>query len=1291
MNLRNPMNALEQSIVEKPGSKGTEVDTLIDLLQYQVSAQPNAQAIVGMHGSITFKQLAQQAQQIAAALKRGGAKPDEYIGLFVDPSSELITGVWGALYGGCGYLPLSPEYPEKRIQYMIQDSNTRFILTQEHLKAKLLKMVDADVTVMSFADLVLREPYQAQASAKNLAYMIYTSGSTGAPKGVMIEHRSVVNQLLWLGREYEFDCNTRIVQKTPFSFDAAQWEILANAMGACVVTCDVGMYRDPLALIDTMIEYEVSVLQCVPTLLQALLDAPGIQLCSALKRVFSGGETLTKQLAKQFFTELPDKQLTNLYGPTECTINSSAVDVTSRMLAQDSEAITIGKPVENTRYYVLDEQLKPVAQGQSGELFISGVQVARGYYNREQTTKERFISNPLSDDPEHSVLYRSGDLVKSDIDGNIHFLGRADNQVKLRGYRVELDEIKLAIEKHDWVKNAAVVIKNDQRTGFENLIACIELNKREAAVMDQGNHGEHHQSKKNKLQVKAQLSNAGFRAPQALQSSPVVDLPNKKPSLGQQRTVFARKTYRFFEGGELTEQDIVALLTATKAGSSAQQLENFTYGQFGQLLRYFGQFKSEQRLLPKYGYASPGALYATQLFVEIHQLFDLEAGIYYYHPEHHALYLVQPLAERAAATFQVHFVGKQQAIEPVYKNNILEVLEMEMGHMLGLFDHVLPQFGLALGAGQYQAELQQSLTLNDDDQYLGSFEVTSGHNAVPLTSVETIVQVHKVAGLSRGQYRFHEGQLQPFSEQVIDKKSVIAINQQVYERASFGISLLNHSDQSWRHYVDLGRRLQQLQMNSLNIGLMSSGYSSKSGNDLPSAERMRGILAEQGSAMKPFYFCVGGKVSDEQMQSEGMKEDSIHMRGPVEVLKDDLQSRLPTYMVPNQIVAFDAFPQTANGKVDYIALKASDKLAQLGSNVPYIEPRTALEEQLAEIWKQALKWDKVSVKDNFFEGGGNSLTAVTMLNHINKALNLALPMQTLFQAPTVEDLAAHIQQCDRDSGTRLITLNDSAESAKIFCWPGLGGYPMSLKSLAEKSAEQGQFIGVQAHGINANEVPYQTISEMARADIKLLKEVQPEGPYTLWGYSFGARVAFEVAHQLESAGDTVESVYLIAPGSPELPQFNSRARVPCFSSPAFVTILFSVFFQRIRGPVLDKCLAVAKDKESFIDFVCTNHRALNKEMVTRIVEIVMQTYEFKYTFNELLERQVKAPKVIFKAQGDDYSFLESTPGYSERDTQTVHLQADHYALLKHPGVEELYAGIVAQQQEQAHFENILTA
>ncbi len=358
------------------------------------------------------------------------------------------------------------------------------------------------------------------------------------------------------------------------------------------------------------------------------MDTERLATCTTLRRVYSGGEILSRNLAAQLLAELPAAELINLYGPTECTINASSHTV-DRATVTDPDAaaptaIPIGRPAYDTTFHIRD-----------GELCIGGVQVARGYLDRPELTAERFLTTDTGE-----RLYRTGDLAHWNEDGTVQFAGRADNQIKLRGFRVELDEIALAIENHDWVRNAAVIVKDEPRTGFQNLVACVELAPKEAALMDQGNHGAHHQSKESKLQVKAQLSNAGTRPDADLAGRPAVVLPGATPSDRMRRTVFARKTYRFYEGGEVTRADVLAALARRPEGVGSRAVGSLTAADLGEILRWFGQFTSEERLLPKYGYASPGALYATQLYVELRGIAGLEPGTYYYHPVRHQLYLM---------------------------------------------------------------------------------------------------------------------------------------------------------------------------------------------------------------------------------------------------------------------------------------------------------------------------------------------------------------------------------------------------------------------------------------------------------------------------------------------------------------------------------------------------------------------------------------------------------------------------------------------------------------------------
>lgn len=1259
---------------------------LPDMLMQQVEAQPAAVAAVYGDQQLTYRNLAYGATNLAAHLRGLGVDADACVGLHADPSLELMVGAWGILFAGGAYLPLSPDYPEARLRFMLEDSRTSVVVTQAHLRDRLAELVPPGTRLVTLdeAEQDGGDPGPALVRPRSLAYVIYTSGSTGRPKGVMIEHHSVVSQLRWMHTFGHLGGETTVLQKTPISFDAAQWELLASVCGGRVVMGAPGIHRDPERLSETITAHRVTSLQCVPTLLQALLDTEGFRTCRSLRRVFSGGEALSRQLARQLTDELPWVSLVNLYGPTECTINATAFLVDPAASGEGGGSVPIGVPVDNTPCFIVDENLAPVDIGETGELYIGGAQLARGYLGQPELTRERFVPSMFVPTER---LYRTGDLAHWNPDGTIQFVGRADNQVKLRGHRVELDEVALAIEEHPWVQRAVAIVTDDARTGFQNLVACVELNAGEATLMDQGNHGSHHQSKASKLQVKAQLSNPGVR--EDLAGRPTVNLPGRHTSARQRRETFARKTYRFFEGERVDRTDLLGLLAARPVGGVVRGVGQLTLPELGEILRWFGPFHSDERLLPKYAFASPGALYATQMYLELCGVAGIEDALYYLHPVEHKLVRIARAELPGGPRMRLHFSGRNEAIEPVYRTNIQEVLELETGHMIGVFEEVLPEHGLTVRPLEYRASVKGRLDVAEEDFYLGTFEVVP-NDPTPVASAEPTeiyVQAHpgRVDGLPAGQYRYAAGELTRISDELVLPKHVIAINQQVYERANFGITAVSRAAEPWLEYIRLGTTLHHLQRNGvspgLRMGLMSSGYSSKTGHPLPAARRIDAILASCGIASAASYFFLGGRISQEQVDSTGMHEDSVHMKGPTEMIQERLAQLLPHYMMPNRVQVVDSMPLTANGKVDATALVASEAVrASQATTSPYIAPVTASEVWLAGAWGHALKYDNVSVEDEFFACGGNSLTAVRLVNAINEEFGTLLPLQVIFECTKLVDLAARIDEDSQGASSRLVPLHDHVDARPVFCWPGLGGYPMNLRPLAREAGVGGPFYGVQTCGINADEVPYPTIRETAAADVAEIRRVQPSGPYTFWGYSFGARVAFEAAWQLEQAGERVEHLLLLCPGNPRVSAggHDRHRRDASYANPAYVTILFSVFAGTVDGPVAKRCLAAARDDDSFVAFICSQFPHLNEEVVRRIVCIVAATYEFDYTFSELAERRLDAPVTIFKAEGDDYSFIEARSGYSAAPPEVVDLAGDHYGVLGEPGVGELAAAVRAR-------------
>ncbi|MHC5907184.1 amino acid adenylation domain-containing protein [Streptomyces sp. S6] len=1277
----------KEIVPSSPSSRSalSEISSLPALLREQARATPDRIAAVHERQSLTFAELVRRSERVGAILRQEGVDRDSRVGVFMEPSLDLLTAVWGILWAGGSYVPLSPEYPEDRISYMLSDAGVDVTLTQEPLRPALQELAPAGLTSLTLDEIFEAAEQHPQVAVMpepgiepgDLAYVIYTSGSTGKPKGVMIEHRSIVGQMRWLHDECGIDENETVLQKTPMSFDAAQWELLAPACGSTVVMGAPGVYRDPEAIIATIERHEVTTLQCVPTLLQALLDTEKFDTCRSLRRIFSGGEALSRSLAAQCLDTMPAARLVNLYGPTECTINATSFTVDGAALADGPLVMPIGSAVRDTTLHILDADGEPVPAGEVGELHIGGAQVARGYLGRPDLTADRFVDDPFSEVP-GARLYRTGDLAHLNADGTVQFVGRADNQVKLRGYRVELDEIRQTIEAHDWVRSSAVLLHDDAATGFQNLVAFVELNPREAALMDQGNHGSHHQSKQSRLQVRAQLSHPGLRDEADLAGRPSLDLPGAEATPEQRALAFSRKTYRFYEGGAVTRDDILHVLgPRTRPQRPARASDLIGRDELGTILRNFGAHLSDQRLLPKYAYASPGSLYATQLYVEIGAGHDLPAGLHYYHPLQHRLILVDAAPQLPAGQTRLHLLGKHGAIEPVYRNNIREVLEIEAGHMVGLFEEVLPAHGLCIAAAAHRPAVKDRLDCAADDHYLGSFDLRAARpgDTGDAEALDLYVQTHstRVDGLPPGQYRYDGTGLTRVSDDVILKKHVIAINQRVYERSGFGVSMVATSPEPWRHYLDLGRGLQRLQMNDLHLGFMSSGYSSKSGDDLPSAKRLGRILADCELPYGPSYFCVGGQVSDAQWRGEDMKEDVVHMQGPAELIKEDLTGLLPRYMLPNRIVVLDRLPQTANGKIDLKALQATQESELAVGERTFVAPRGPLERRIRDVWQAVLKRDQVSVVDDFFELGGNSLLAVALVSRLNADFGGGIPLQILFEAPTVEKLAAHLKAASPQPASRLVPLQPEGRGTPLYCWPGLGGYPMNLRPLAAALGTERPVYGIQAHGINPGEAPYDDVAAMAAADVAALREIQPHGPYLLCGYSFGARVAFEAARRLEEQGERVEHLFLVAPGMPKLrPEDAAGASGRAdFTDRAFLALLFSVFAGTLTGPRLEQCLDTVTDEDGFVAFVTTHFPGLGGGLVRAVTDIVRRTYSLTYDFEELRGRRLRTPVTLVKAADDNYSFIEGEAGWSASPPAVRPLRAGHYELLREPHVAEL--------------------
>jgi len=449
----------------KPSPAGDGV-TLRDLFEQQARRTPDAVAVLGEQGSISYAQLDGTADLIAARLAGEGVTSESVVAVLAERSAELVTALLGVIKAGAAYLPLDPEYPPERLAYMLADSGARVVLAQRHFGGLLaepgppvLYLDDAPGWPASAAD-----GDRAAAAADSAAYLIYTSGSTGRPKGVINTHRGLLNRLDWMRSALSFDAADVVLQKTPASFDVSVWEFfLPLITGASLALARPGGHRDPSYLREAIESSGVTVIHFVPSMLNVFLadegaadDAARAASCASLRHIVCSGEELPAALARRCLEALPRASLHNYYGPTEAAVDVTAWQATPSALAGRSR-VPIGGPVSNVRMYVLDGQLRQVPVGVVGELHIGGVQVARGYHRRPALTAQRFRPDPFG--PAGSRMYATGDHGRWRPDAAIEFLGRIDGQVKLRGMRIELGEIEAALRGQPGVRDAAVTVK----------------------------------------------------------------------------------------------------------------------------------------------------------------------------------------------------------------------------------------------------------------------------------------------------------------------------------------------------------------------------------------------------------------------------------------------------------------------------------------------------------------------------------------------------------------------------------------------------------------------------------------------------------------------------------------------------------------------------------------------------------------------------------------------------------------------------------------------------------------
>lgn len=430
------------------------------LFEAHVQRTPDAPALICGARCLTYAQLDARANQLARHLRTRGVGPDVLVALCVEPSIEIIVGILGILKAGGAYVPVDPAYPPERIAFLLADAQAPLILTQARLVADLpthaaaVIRLDADWEHIAHTS---DAPLARTASPDNLAYVIYTSGSTGNPKGVAITHRNLVHSTYARLLQYP-DVAERFLMLSSFAFDSSvHGTFRALCQGGTLVLCATDDVHHPRALAQLIQSQQVTHLTCIPSLWALMMTEAAAGQLASLRTVIVGGETCSRALVEAHYALLADTPFFNEYGPTEATVWSHVY----RCVPDDPHRLVpIGRPIANAKTYILDPDRRLVPVGVPGELYIGGPGVGRGYLRRPDLTAERFIPDPFSVNPDDR-LYKTGDIVRYLPDGNVEFLGRGDHQVKIRGVRVELEEIEAALRMHPGVWEAVAMARED--------------------------------------------------------------------------------------------------------------------------------------------------------------------------------------------------------------------------------------------------------------------------------------------------------------------------------------------------------------------------------------------------------------------------------------------------------------------------------------------------------------------------------------------------------------------------------------------------------------------------------------------------------------------------------------------------------------------------------------------------------------------------------------------------------------------------------------------------------------
>ena len=991
---------------------------LLDELVADTAARvPDDLAVVAPDGQLSYRELEARAGRLAGHLQRIGVTRGDLVAVCLDRSIHMVVALLATLKAGAAYVPLDSSYPSQRLAFMLRDSGAAVLLAG---RAAEVTFQPDDCTVVALADdwdsidasAVQLSPVDGRA-IEDIAYVIYTSGSTGQPKGVAIPHRAIGNHMHWMQALFPLEASDRVIQRTPFSFDASVWEFYAPLLaGARLVLADPAGHKDPAYLVRAIREHGITVLQLVPSLLEMLLEQPDFDETLTLRRVFCGGEALAPSLVERFHAR-SNAELCNLYGPTEAAIDS-VYWVSPR--AQVLATVPIGRPIANAEIYILDHHGRPVPVGVPGELHIGGAGLARGYLHRPDLTAARFIAHPFRSDA-GARLYKSGDLARYRADGQIEFLGRLDHQVKLRGYRIELGEIETALAQHPAVREAVVVCREDQ-PGDRRLVAYIVRSGGAAAAESQPEVSDAQidqwrlvfdETHRQHDVVDPAFNIVGWNS--SYTGLPISAAEMREAVDGTVARLLARRPRRVLEVGCGTGLLLLRLARGCDeyVGTDFSQV---TLGGLDAAVREAGL--TNVRLLQQ------RADEVTALGTDTFDLIVLNSVVQYFPGAEYLARVIGQLLPHVAPGGAI-FIGDVRSLP------LLDAFHASVELSLATPD--LPATTLRQRV-QRRASQEQELVLAPE-----FFDAL----AAELTGID-----HVDIAIKRGT---HHNELTRFRYDVTLHAGHHGPRPADFSLAEWPSGGLT-ADQVRTHLAASPQGAIGF-ANVLNArvaeAVQAANVLAAAGGATTVGEIQAQVASEMPAAVDPEFFhdiaaslhgaavvrwAASGRTDafDVVLTREAAvppqfpaqpaprggyaawANDPLQgafVRDLVPDLRRHLQLRLPEYMVPAAFMLVERLPLGPNGKIDRAQLPAPDPVrARQGT---YIAPRSHIEERLARLWSEVLGVPHIGVQDNFFtELGGHSLLGTQLMSRVRAAFAIDLPLFRLFEAPTIAELSVHV-------------------------------------------------------------------------------------------------------------------------------------------------------------------------------------------------------------------------------------------------------------------------------------------